>query len=93
MTRSRLADREPDYRVTGDDIVLDADALAFLDQYAAEVRKTLAGHWHPDTVECSERCPMGDPRTRYRFRLELDRAAAGKAYPASPVVSTPQMLG
>ena len=41
-----------------------------------EAERTRRGHWHPDTVECSERCPMGDPRTRDVFRREIDRAQA-----------------
>lgn len=41
-----------------------------------EAERTRRGHWHPDSVECSERCPMGDPLTRDVFRREIDRAQA-----------------
>jgi hypothetical protein len=42
----------------------------------AEAERTRAGHWHPDHIECSVRCPMGDPRTAMLFRATLDKAQA-----------------
>ena len=43
----------------------------------AEAERTRAGHWHPGGDEqCSERCPMGDPRTAALFRRTLDKAQA-----------------
>jgi hypothetical protein len=41
-----------------------------------EINRTGAGHWHPDHVECSIKCPMGDPLTRDLFRAAIDRAQA-----------------
>jgi hypothetical protein len=42
----------------------------------SEAERTRAGHWHPDHIECSERCPMGDPRTADLFRKMIDQAQA-----------------
>jgi hypothetical protein len=66
--------RLDDLGLADDWLILDDDALAFLDAYTAGVRATLDGHWHPPIVECDDGCPMGDPRTAARFRQELDRA-------------------
>jgi hypothetical protein len=51
------------------------EAAEHVAHLVTETARTMAGHWHPDTVECTERCPMGDPRTRDLFRATLDRAA------------------
>lgn len=40
---------------------MDAESREFLDNYVSEIVRTLAGHWHPNTVECTSSCPMGDP--------------------------------
>jgi hypothetical protein len=47
-----------------------------IQQILSEVERTRAGHWHPDHIECSERCPMGDPSTRDLFRKMIDKAQA-----------------
>jgi hypothetical protein len=52
----------------------DADTRAYAANYLDEIALTRAGHWHPDAVECSERCPMGDPRTRETFKRILQDA-------------------
>ena len=49
----------------------DPDVRAYAAHYLDEVARTRAGHWHPDAVECSERCPMGDERTRESFNKIL----------------------
>jgi len=52
----------------------DPETRAFAEHYLDEVSKTRAGHWHPDTIGCSERCPIGDPRTRETFTKILQEA-------------------
>jgi hypothetical protein len=46
------------------------------DNLIVEISRTRAGHWHPDHVECSVKCPMGDPLTRDLFRRTIDKAQA-----------------
>ena len=46
----------------------------YLANLARETELTRAGHWHPEAIECSVRCPIGDPRTAALFRREIDRA-------------------
>jgi hypothetical protein len=52
----------------------DPETRAFAEHYLDEVARTRAGHWHPDTVECDEICPIGDPRTRETFTKVLQEA-------------------
>ena len=52
----------------------DPETRAFAEHYLDEVARTRAGHWHPDDIECSERCPVGDPRTREAFNKILQEA-------------------
>jgi hypothetical protein len=52
----------------------DSDTRAYAAHYLDEVARTRAGHWHPDFIECSERCPIGDPRTRETFSKILQEA-------------------
>jgi hypothetical protein len=52
----------------------DPETRAFAEHYLNEVARTRAGHWHPDTIECGERCPIGDARTRETFTKMLQEA-------------------
>ena len=49
----------------------DQEVRAYATHYLDEVALTRAGHWHPPVIECSERCPMGDPRTKELFNKIL----------------------
>lgn len=40
-----------------------------------EAHRTRQGHWHPGTVPCTRKCPMGDPDTALAFRRVLDQGA------------------
>ncbi|HEV3293740.1 MAG TPA: hypothetical protein VG123_32575 [Streptosporangiaceae bacterium] len=51
------------------------EAKRVMDLIDIEVHRTRRGHWHPPTVPCARRCPMGDPRTALVSGRQLQRAA------------------
>jgi hypothetical protein len=51
------------------------EAKRVMDLIDMEVHRTRRGHWHPATVPCTRRCPIGDPRTAPVFDRQLQRAA------------------
>ncbi len=43
------------------------DMKRVMDMMDIDAHRTRQGHWHPSHVACTNRCPVGDPRTRTAF--------------------------